>query len=114
MEKLLEIQNLSLDLKQDEGWKSILHGVQVTLHRGETLGIVGESGSGKSVTALSIMIAHPLVQADILSFISHMRHKILESIELFLVYTLPLIKTFLGLKHSLRDRFRERGRSRLF
>ena len=55
MEKLLEISDLSLDLKQDGEWKSILHHVNVSLERGETLGIVGESGSGKSVTALSIM-----------------------------------------------------------
>ena len=55
MENLLEISGLSLDLKQDGNWKSILHEVSFCLGRGETLGIVGESGSGKSVTALSVM-----------------------------------------------------------
>lgn len=55
MKKLLEIEDLSLDLKQDGNWKSILHHVNVDLAKGETLGIVGESGSGKSVTALSVM-----------------------------------------------------------
>ena len=30
-------------------------GVDLDVHRGETLGIVGESGSGKSVTFLSVM-----------------------------------------------------------
>lgn len=52
---MLEISDLSLDLKQDGRWKSILHEVNITLNRGETLGVVGESGSGKSVTALSVM-----------------------------------------------------------
>lgn len=33
----------------------ILHGVSLTVGRGERLGIIGESGSGKSLTALSIM-----------------------------------------------------------
>lgn len=85
MEKLLEIQNLSLDLKQDEGWKSILHGVQVTLHRGETLGIVGESGSGKSVTALSIMqLLNPNIShypsGDILFYEDHSQEKPLSLI----------------------------------
>ena len=55
MENLLEISGLSLDLKQDGNWKSILHDVNFCLGKGETLGIVGESGSGKSVTALSVM-----------------------------------------------------------
>lgn len=55
MSKLLEISDLSLDLKQDGQWKSILHHINFSIGRGETLGIVGESGSGKSVTALSVM-----------------------------------------------------------
>lgn len=55
MSKLLEISDLSLDLKQDGQWKSILHHINFSIGRGKTLGIVGESGSGKSVTALSVM-----------------------------------------------------------
>lgn len=51
----LQIDDFSLDLRNDEEWKSILHRISFSLKRGETLGIVGESGSGKSVTALSVM-----------------------------------------------------------
>ena len=55
MEKLLEITNLALEMKRDEEWNPILHGLSFHIGRGETLGVVGESGSGKSVTALSVM-----------------------------------------------------------
>lgn len=55
MEPLLQIENLSLELKRDDTWSSILKNISFSLGKGETLGIVGESGSGKSVTALSIM-----------------------------------------------------------
>jgi peptide/nickel transport system ATP-binding protein len=52
---LLEIKNLSLELKHEENWNPILSSLSFSLSKGETIGIVGESGSGKSVTALSIM-----------------------------------------------------------
>ena len=55
MEKLLDIVDLSLELKRDAEWNPILHQVNLQLCKGQTLGIVGESGSGKSVTALSVM-----------------------------------------------------------
>ena len=52
---VLTIRDFSLDLRNDEEWKHILHHVSLELPQGKTLGIVGESGSGKSVTALSVM-----------------------------------------------------------
>ncbi len=55
MNPLLNIEDLSLDLRRDTQWNSILHHIRFSLSEGETLGIVGESGSGKSVTALSVM-----------------------------------------------------------
>jgi peptide/nickel transport system ATP-binding protein len=55
MNPLLQIEDLSLDLRRDTQWNPILHHIQLSLAEGETLGIVGESGSGKSVTALSVM-----------------------------------------------------------
>jgi oligopeptide/dipeptide ABC transporter ATP-binding protein len=33
----------------------IVHGIDLTVRRGETVGVVGESGSGKSVTMLALM-----------------------------------------------------------
>ena len=55
MNPLLQIEDLSLDLRRDTQWNPILHHIRFSLNEGETLGIVGESGSGKSVTALSVM-----------------------------------------------------------
>ncbi len=52
---ILEINNFSLDLRNDEQWHHILHHITIEVPRGKTVGIVGESGSGKSVTALSVM-----------------------------------------------------------
>ena len=52
---LLEIKGLKTYFFSDEGVSRAVDGVDLRLHRGETLGIVGESGCGKSVTALSIM-----------------------------------------------------------
>ena len=55
MRPLLNIDDLSLELRRDTLWNPILNHIQFSLYEGESLGIVGESGSGKSVTALSIM-----------------------------------------------------------
>lgn len=51
---MLEIKNLKVGFSSDSGITPALHGVSLSLNKGETLAIVGESGSGKSVTALSI------------------------------------------------------------
>ena len=52
---MLEVRDLSVRFATDDGTVSAVNGVNLTLDRGETLGIVGESGSGKSQLAFAIM-----------------------------------------------------------
>ncbi len=52
---LLQINNLHTHFYTDEGLVKAVDDVDVTIRKGETLGLVGESGCGKSVTALSVM-----------------------------------------------------------
>jgi peptide/nickel transport system ATP-binding protein len=54
-EPLLEIRNLKTYFFAEEGIVKAVDGVDLTVNRGEVLGLVGESGCGKSVTSLSII-----------------------------------------------------------
>lgn len=52
---LLEIKKLTIQFPQSKDSHPAVDHINLTVQRGETLGIVGESGSGKSLTALAIM-----------------------------------------------------------
>ncbi|HET6621021.1 MAG TPA: ABC transporter ATP-binding protein [Dongiaceae bacterium] len=52
---LLEIRNLQIEGESDEIWRPIVKGVDLTLKRGEVLGLIGESGAGKSTIGLAAM-----------------------------------------------------------
>ena len=54
-ELLLEMKNIHIDGFSDERWHKILKGVDLTLHRGEILGLIGESGAGKSTMGKAAM-----------------------------------------------------------
>ncbi len=55
MNKILEIKNLSVSFKTENGTIKAVDDISFILNKGETLGIVGESGSGKTVTSLAVM-----------------------------------------------------------
>ncbi len=52
---LLEIKGLKIDGQSDDVWKPIIKGLDITLNRGEVLGLIGESGAGKSTAGLASM-----------------------------------------------------------
>ena len=52
---LLRIRDLRIEAQTDDEWQEIVHGVNLTLHRGEVLGLIGESGAGKSTIGLAAM-----------------------------------------------------------
>ena len=52
---LLEMRGLHIEGRTDETWQSIVNGVDVTLRRGEVLGLIGESGAGKTTVGLAAM-----------------------------------------------------------
>jgi oligopeptide/dipeptide ABC transporter ATP-binding protein len=60
-EPLLIVKNLKVSLRAHEKLIKIVDGVNLTVNRGETVGLVGETGAGKTVTALAILgILQPL------------------------------------------------------
>jgi len=63
---LLEIKNLKVIFHGDRGSTThAVDGLDLTIQRGQTLGLVGESGCGKTVTALSVMGLLPRASAEV-------------------------------------------------
>ena len=54
-EKLLEIKDYSVNFTVDKVVSKAVNNINLTLNKGEVLGLVGETGAGKTTTALSIM-----------------------------------------------------------
>ena len=52
---LLEVRDFSLEFRTRGGTVRALEGINLSLHKGEIVGLVGESGSGKSVLSYAML-----------------------------------------------------------
>jgi oligopeptide/dipeptide ABC transporter ATP-binding protein len=66
-EVVLEVRDLRIYFRAEEGLVKAVDGASYSLHKGKTLGLVGESGSGKTVSALSILRLLDIPPAEIRS-----------------------------------------------
>lgn len=66
-QNLLDIKNLTIHYKTDDGTVHAVDNLDLLLGYGETLGFVGETGAGKTTTALGIMQLVPNPPGKIVS-----------------------------------------------
>jgi len=55
MAPILKMRKIHIEGMSDEKWNPIIKGIDLTLERGEVLGLIGESGAGKSTMGIASM-----------------------------------------------------------
>ena len=55
MDELLKISDLYVQYNTDSAIVHAVNGVNLVVHKGESMGLVGETGAGKTSTALSVL-----------------------------------------------------------
>jgi peptide/nickel transport system ATP-binding protein len=82
---LVEIKDLRTYFYLAEGVVHAVEGVDLTIQRGQTLGVVGESGCGKSITSLSLLQLVPppgkIVSGEILFYKPSQRTSTNETVD---------------------------------
>jgi peptide/nickel transport system ATP-binding protein len=64
---VLNIEDLKIIYRTEEGIVEAVNGIDITLERGRTLGLVGETGAGKTTTALSVMRLIPSPPGEVIA-----------------------------------------------
>ena len=101
--KLVEIKNLKTHFKVGDQWATAVHGVDLDIYEGETLGIVGESGSGKSVSVLSLIQLIPNPPGEVVEGEFYFKgEKIFDGEELAQIKEVPKYRYFRGLSENAR------------
>ena len=62
---LLDVRDLTVTFRTERGTVTALNAVNLTLERGQVLGLIGESGSGKSVTMRALLRILPRKRAQV-------------------------------------------------
>ncbi len=65
IDNILEIKNLVVEYHTDESIVHAANGINLTVRRGETIGLVGETGAGKTTIARSILRILPTPPAKV-------------------------------------------------
>ena len=84
-EQILKIRDLDISFKTTAGEVHAIRGVNIDLHKGETVAIVGESGSGKSVTmkaAMGILASNATVTHGSIEFSYHHEDGSAETVDI--------------------------------
>ena len=66
-ENLLEIRNLTVEYHTDDAIVQAVNNINLTIKKGETIGLVGETGAGKTTIARSILRILPEPPAKVIS-----------------------------------------------
>jgi nickel transport system ATP-binding protein len=62
---ILNVRDLHVQVRNPEGFSTLVQDINFGIKRGKILGLVGESGSGKTVTSMSILQLHDKKNMDI-------------------------------------------------
>jgi len=64
---LLDVQQLRIEYGRGRHSKEVVHGVDLAIKRGETLGLVGESGSGKTTIGRAVLGLVPIASGTVVA-----------------------------------------------